>query len=610
MRKTKILVLLLALSLVLTALVACKKDEPTPTPDTNTPCDECVDADGDSYCDVCGEYVCDHMDTNSDGVCDICQELVLDYVSMSIADARNATKGDCVIIEGVVASITYSEGSNRTPAGVILVDKSASIYVYSKDIASSVAVGNKIRVAGEKDYWILEDEVANAEKFGYLGCNQITNAILMKNDKGKHEFDKSSIVETTVKRMMDAPITEDVTTKVFKVTALITKAPGSGFTNYYIDDLDGVSGTYVYTQCNGTDFTWLDEFDGKICTVYLTALNAKSTNAGCNWRFLPVSVIDENYTFDVNQTAKFVVDYHGIPAFLPSYMTGAKAELPTSISSDLLGFENATITYASSNSDVVSITTVDGVTYMEAVGEGSATVTITGAHGDKTHSNTVVIEVSKAAELDGLTVSEAIAAENNTEVTVKGIIGPSLVNKVGFYLIDETGVIAIQCATTELEGLSIGDEVVLKGNKNITKDGAGQINIENAEILANYYGEHDYSTDSFITDKTMSEIKAAPDTPDSTVLVYVITATVKKTSTQSGSYTNVQWFVGDILLYTGNANQYSWLEAYCDEDTMEATLTVEIALCDWNAKGIKGCILAVVHEDGTKTYNTLNFDTN
>lgn len=73
MRKTKILVLFLALSLVLTALVACKKDEPTPTPDTNTPCDKCVDADGDSNCDVCGEYVCDHMDTNKDGSCDICQ---------------------------------------------------------------------------------------------------------------------------------------------------------------------------------------------------------------------------------------------------------------------------------------------------------------------------------------------------------------------------------------------------------------------------------------------------------------------------------------------------------------------------------------------------------
>lgn len=605
MEKTRLLILLLVLALAFTLFVACRKEN------GDTPCTECVDTNGDGRCDACTkemEIPCDHLDTNGDGFCDICRELASDYLPLSIADARNAKKGDLVLVEGVVARITYAEGSNRTPAGVMLVDASGSIYVYGKDIAQNVAIGNKIKVAGEKDYWILEDEVANAEKFGYLGCNQITSAILIKNYNGNHEFDKSSVAETTVKRMMDTPITEDVTTKIFKVTALIRKAPGSGFTNYYIDDLDGVSGTYVYTQCNGTDFTWLDEFDGKICTVYLTALNAKSTNAGCNWRFLPVAVIDESFSFNVDDTAKFVVDYHGIPALLPSYMTGAKVELPTSVSSELLGFENATVGYTSSDSGVIAITTVDGVTYMTAVGEGTATVTVTGAHGTKTHSEAFTIKVEKAAELDGLTVAEAIAAANNTEVTVRGIIGPSLVNKVGFYLIDETGAIAIQCANTELNGLSIGDEIVLKGTKNVTKDGGGQINIENAEVLANYYGEHDYSTASFLTGKTMEEIKALSDTPESTTLVYVITAKVAKTSTQSGSYTNVQWFVGDVLLYTGNAGQYSWLEAFCEEGTTEATLTVELAICDWNAKGLKGCVLAVVHEDGTKTYNTLNFN--
>jgi hypothetical protein len=37
---------------------------------------------------------------------------------------------------------------------------------------------------------------------------------------------------------------------------------------------------------------------------------------------------------------------------------------------------------------------------------------------------------------------------------------------------------------------------------------------------------------------------------------------------------------------------------------------MEIAPCNWNNKGDewRGCVLAVVHEDGTKTLNTLNFD--
>ena len=37
-------------------------------------------------------------------------------------------------------------------------------------------------------------------------------------------------------------------------------------------------------------------------------------------------------------------------------------------------------------------------------------------------------------------------------------------------------------------------------------------------------------------------------------------------------------------------------------------ITVEIAACDWNSKGYKGCILAIVLPDGTKIINTLNFN--
>ena len=107
------------------------------------------------------------------------------------------------------------------------------------------------------------------------------DAIVISNDKGSADFDKSWITESTVKEIMDTPVTEDITAKIFKVNALVKKAPGNGFTNYYIDDIDGVTGSYVYTQCNGGDFGWLDEFDGKICTVYLVALNAKASTSGC-----------------------------------------------------------------------------------------------------------------------------------------------------------------------------------------------------------------------------------------------------------------------------------------------------------------------------------------
>ena len=47
-------------------------------------------------------------------------------------------------------------------------------------------------------------------------------------------------------------------------------------------------------------------------------------------------------------------------------------------------------------------------------------------------------------EFDALTVAEAIAAPVGEMITVKGVVAGGIANQVGFYLIDETGVIAIK----------------------------------------------------------------------------------------------------------------------------------------------------------------------
>ena len=58
-----------------------------------------------------------------------------------------------------------------------------------------------------------------------------------------------------------------------------------------------------------------------------------------------------------------------------------------------------------------------------------------------------------------------------------------------------------------------------------------------------------------------------------------------------------------LRLYTSSASQYNWLKAYNGQ-----TITVEVAACNWNDKNYyTGCVLAVVLEDGSKVYNTLNF---
>ena len=528
------------------------------------------------------------------------------YTEVTIAEAREAETDALLKVKGVVAQITYANGYK--PSGVILVDGTSSISVYDGDLAGQVSIGNTIEVAGTKAYWILEDEQSNANKFGYKGCNQLDSAILISNDKGNTEFDKSWITETTVKEIMDTPVTEDITTKIYKVNALIKKVPGSGFVNYYLDDIDGVTGTYTYTQCNGGDFAWLDQFDGKICTVYMVALNAKSTASGCNWRFIPVAVSDDNYVFDTNKAAEYAVKYIGVDQFLAEYTGDPSLELITEVSSELLGFEGAILSYSSSDNSVIYFTTEDGKTIMHCAKTGNATVTITGTYGENVYSKTVEISVNVNTDVDYINVNAAISAENNTEVTVKGIVGPSLVNQTGFYLIDETGAIPVRVTSETMGTLMIGYEIVVKGTRTITKDGGGQICIDSAEIVANNYGSHAYSTNSFITDKTIEEIASITDSAEATTQIYVVTAKVAKVSKQQGSYTNVTFYVGDVLLYTGSASQYSWIENnFFAEGELEATLTVELAICDWNAKGLKGCVLAVYNEDGSKICNELNF---
>ena len=72
---------------------------------------------------------------------------------------------------------------------------------------------------------------------------------------------------------------------------------------------------------------------------------------------------------------------------------------------------------------------------------------------------------------------------------------------------------------------------------------------------------------------------------------------ISNSSTYSKSNINVR-------LYCSNAKQYDWLKAYVGQE-----VTVEMSPTNYNNKNYyTGCVLAVVHADGTKTVNTLNFN--
>jgi hypothetical protein len=529
---------------------------------------------------------------------------------MSIEDAREANAGDKVKVSGVVAQVTYASG--MVPNGVYLVDGTNSIYVFGTDVAGRVEEGNTLTILAEKTWWILDTEVANAEKFGYKGCNQLDDAWLIENDNGDTEPNYAWVEETTVKAIMDTPITTDITTTIYKVNALIKKSVGDGYINYYVNDLDGYTGSYVYTQANGNDLAWMEQFDGKICTVYLSAINAKSTSSGCNWRFKAIKVIDEGFTFDVANAPHFAIDYYGASQFKACYTADPALELLPTVSSELLGFEGVALTYASSNTSIIYFE--NGVMHT-GTEYGVANVTITATLNGVTANKVIAIEYKEVTEVPSITVAEAIEATVGTEITVKGIVGPSIVNqKSGFYLFGQDGsMIAVRLVEEAmLADIEIGQEIIVKGTRDRKVDADkvdtrfGQSNIYNAVVVQNNYGNHAYSTAKFVEGKTTDDLYGLDCKVDFSTTVFVVTGTLTVPSGNSQPSIISKGATNAFSFYCSGASQYAFLAAYSGQE-----VTLEIAACNWNNKTYwRGCAIAIRLADGTKILNTLNFDAN
>ena len=527
-----------------------------------------------------------------------------DYTEMTVAEAREATDGALVKVSGVVARITYANG--YVPSGFYLIDGTNSIYVYDGQIAARVAEGNTVTVLASKAHWILESEQSNANKFGYKGCNQLTDVVKFESDNGNTAFDTSWITESTMKDIITTPVTTDISTTIYKVNALVKKVPGSGFVNYYFFDIDGETGSYAYTQCNGGDFAWLDQFDGKICTVYISALNAKSTASDCYWRIVPIAVSYDNYQFNLADAPEYVLNYHAMGQFVGEYTADPAIELITSVSSELLGFEGAVVTYTVDNTTVAQILTEDGKLVFHLVEYGTVNLTVTATYGEYTASKTVSITYTEPQQFDYVSVKEAIEAEAGTTITVQGIVGPSLVNQKGFYLIDETGLIAVTMTEAELANFEMGQLVIIQGTRdNKIKDGYsghGQTQLKDCTLLLNLYGSHDYSVDHLATDLTFDEFYSFSIADDHTTEVYKIEAYIYVT-TNSIKFGNEDGSKQSNLYSSGPA-QYSWLKDYAGQK-----VTLYIVPCNWNSKNYyAGCAVAAVLEDGTIIYNTLNFN--
>jgi len=315
-------------------------------------------------------------------------------------------------------------------------------------------------------------------------------------------------------------------------------------------------------------------------------------------------VVDDGFDPASVYAAEFAVKYYGLGQFQPTYTGDPALAMCTEVSSELLQFQGAVLSYASDNEAVATVT--DGV--LHCLSTGTVTITVTGTYGEQTYSADVTIEVTVSDDSAQYpTVADAIAAQVGDTVTVHGIVGPSLVNKVGFYLIDDTGVIAVQTTAAVMETIEIGHEVVIEATRGTNTSGGktyGQTCLKDAEMVLNKYGANAYSTAAFKGEISVADFYALSIDTDYTTSVYTMKATVQVSG--NAYYTNIALTDGttSIRLYCSSAAQYAWLQAYAGQE-----ITMEIASCNWNSKDYyTGCVLSVVNEDGSKVYNTLNFD--
>lgn len=528
------------------------------------------------------------------------------YESKNIKEVRSLTNGAKVKLSGTVSKLVKS--SSNAPVGFYLIDKTDSIYVYDNQIAARVSEGNKITICGERATWISEKELANAEKLGYKGTVQITNCILESNDNKTNEVDFSFASEKTMKDIINAQIDSNDFSTVYKVNAYITKKPEGDHVNYYFTDLDGISSTYVYTMANGKDYSWLDEFDQKVCTSYIALHNAKCLNNGYIARIIPLKVIDENFTFDKSKVNEFALDKVLTKQFNSSYEVDPVIEVATSFASTILNVEGVTVSYSSSDETIASFEVVDGKTYFHLNKIGETTITITSTFEGNSESRQVKVSLIEAIKYDCISIKDAIDKEDKTDVTIKGIVTSGTVNKPGsFYISDETGIIVVMLKDKDaVKELSLGDEVVVQGNKQdfLYNDNTnGQREIYNATILQNNHGNHEYSKKSFIT-TTYDEFKQIKESSTSkdTAQGYIVRAKLKTIPGQRSNTYNMYTDADSkgMQLYAGGNVKF-----IDDNPTNDEEVTLEVLICNWNGK-IKFSIISYTFDNGKVVHNNYN----
>jgi len=217
---------------------------------------------------------------------------VPEYTATPIADALKLETGTEVTIEGIVGRKTY-KGGTTDPLGAFIIDASGSIVVYNSApfmaSLSEVTEGNRVVLKGTIDRYISNDTVKNT---GYTGDVQLKDTTLIYNAAGQNEVPSDAIEEKTITWISSQPVSNNISSRVFKVQAKIKKSTGYATSYSLLDPADESKSLSVYSQRSGSDFAWLDEYENKVVVLYVGVQNLQIRSGNPNWRSCPIQILN------------------------------------------------------------------------------------------------------------------------------------------------------------------------------------------------------------------------------------------------------------------------------------------------------------------------------
>lgn len=509
----------------------------------------------------------------------------------TIKAVKEFKEGQEVYLKAVVAFVVYGTTKN-IPVGFYLYDHTDAIYVYSYDFAEVVEAGDEVVLEGNFTSYIDESSASSAAYAGYTGARQVVPTSCEVVSKG-NELPTEFIEETSIAALCDIPVSENITSNVYKVVAKINRSQGNGFVNYYFNDLNGVDSYYAYTTANGADLEWLNVYDGQVRECIIAIQNCKLSASGNFWRIVPLQILDEVEVSDETY-AEYALDRLEMQ-FASHY--SAVCNFDVVAVEELL--EGSKVSYTSLSEGCV-ITAVEEGYNVEldfSTDEVEMNVVITLEYNGVTYNREVSFTCkSERPTFDTISIEESRLVAKGEKVLIEGYIIGFLYMKgastpAGFELIDETSSTAVFISTevtseTDINKLKVGEYVVVEGYSDLYQPRddykhAGSIRLNNAEVLYHDWMEHEIPSE-WIEEKSMKDLVQNPSTNNISNKVYKTTMYVEKST---GNYSN--YYIHDIndpslsmIVYSQNSTssgpgEYAWLEQYAGK-CVEAYVTLRI----------------------------------